>query len=265
MFLLFAGCRMEKDMLYHPGHYGLRDARYTAQQTGLKLWPEDGAGYMGYVSEEPPDTSVGTIVVFHGNAGLAGHRGYYVAALERLGYRVVLAEYPGYGGRKGALSEASFVADGLKVAAQARSDFGGPLYLWGESLGCGVAAALAADDGLAVEGVVMLTPWDSLMAVAKSHFSWLPVKALTKDRYDSVANLAGYEGPVAVLLSEHDEVIPPTHARNLYQGLPEPKRLWVFDGAGHNTWPTGPRGTHWPEVMSFLERGGAGSSTDAPP
>jgi pimeloyl-ACP methyl ester carboxylesterase len=155
------------------------------------------------------------------------------------------------------------VADGLKVAARARADFGSPLYLWGESLGCGVAAALAVDEETNAKGVVMLTPWDTLLHAAKAHFPWLPVRALTRDRYDSVAHLSGYPGPVAVLMAERDEVIPPDLARNLYRGLPEPKRLWVFDGAGHNSWPTGPAEPFWAEVMTFLE-GSAPSAATSP-
>ena len=43
----------------------------------------------------------GTAIVFHGNAGHAGHRAYYARALTPLGLRVILAEYPGYGPRAG--------------------------------------------------------------------------------------------------------------------------------------------------------------------
>lgn len=53
------------------------------------------------------------MIVFHGNAGAAIDRSYYVDALTPLGYRVVLAEYPGYGGRSGQPREKVFVADAI--------------------------------------------------------------------------------------------------------------------------------------------------------
>jgi pimeloyl-ACP methyl ester carboxylesterase len=85
------------------------------------------------------------VLVFHGNAGSALDRKYYPDALEKLGYRVILVEYPGYGGRRGKLGEGSFVADARDLVTLARDEFGDPIYVWGESLGCGVAIAVAAD------------------------------------------------------------------------------------------------------------------------
>jgi pimeloyl-ACP methyl ester carboxylesterase len=49
-----------------------------------------------------------------------------------------------------------------------------------------------------------------------------------------------------------DEIIPNAHTRRLYESLPEPKRLWEFEGAGHNSWPSDPSEAWWSEVMSFL-------------
>ncbi|MEW6220037.1 MAG: alpha/beta hydrolase [Thermodesulfobacteriota bacterium] len=163
-----------------------------------------------------------------------------------------LAEYPGYGGRPGELSETSLVADGRRTALLARAAFGSPLYLWGESLGCGVAAALAADPELRPEGVVLLFPWDSLENEAKAQFPWLPVKPFLRDTYDNVVNLAGYRGPVAVIMAGRDEVIPNRLTKRLFVALSQPKRLWVLEQAGHNDWPRRPTEGWWDEVMGFL-------------
>jgi hypothetical protein len=59
------------------------------------------------------------------------YRKYYFDALEAQGYRVVLAEYPGYGGRSGELSEKSFITDARRTTLRAKEEFSGPLYLWG--------------------------------------------------------------------------------------------------------------------------------------
>jgi len=140
---------------------------------GLALagWPDtDGPSHRGYVSVEPSAAAQnrGTVVVFHGNAGSARDRRYYISALEQRGYRVVLAEYPGYGGRDGKPGEATFISDGSKTARLALEAFGGPLWIWGESLGAGVAAGVAADDALPVAGVALITPWDNLPVLAQA-------------------------------------------------------------------------------------------------
>src|ERR1700752_5107680 len=107
--------------------------------SGLRAWPTPEA-FRGLVAE-PVGSVRATVIVFHGNAGHAGHRSFYAAALTRLGLRVILAEYPGYGPRDGTPGEESLVGDAQQTIALAHRLHGAPLLLIGESLGAGVAAA----------------------------------------------------------------------------------------------------------------------------
>jgi pimeloyl-ACP methyl ester carboxylesterase len=252
MLVALSGCDIERKLLYYPGEITIADVQQCAADNALQMWPDSNTAYQGIVSHKGPAGFKGTIVIFHGNAGPATYRKYYFHALEARGYRVVLAEYPGYGGRSGELSEKSFVTDARRTVLRAKEEFGGPLYLWGESLGCGVASALATDPKVRPQGVVMLTPWDSLLNEARAKFPWLPVRFLLHDTYDNVANLVGYKGPVAVIMSERDEVIPNRLTERLYKSLSQPKRIWVFENAGHNDWPNHPEHGWWTEVMGFL-------------
>lgn len=213
--------------------------------------PLSGDGAPRAYAAAPADSARATVVVFHGNGGVALDRAYYADALGMRGLRVVLAEYPGYGGRPGTPSEALLASDGAETIRQVRARYGSPVLVWGESLGAGVAAAAVAQAPEAVGGVVLLTPWDSLLETAKASVGWLPVGLLLRDRYDSVANLAAFGGPVAVVVAGRDEVIPPARGLALYERLRAPKRLWTFPEAGHNTWPVGPREAWWDEVLAF--------------
>lgn len=252
LLLVLAGCNIQQSLLYYPGYTTISEVEDYVARNDLRMWPGQGGAYQGIVSRNGPAVFKGTIVVFHGNAGPAMYRDYYMAALERRGYRVVLAEYPGYGGRPGELSEKSLVADARRTVLRAGKDFGGPVYLWGESMGCGIAAALAADPEIHPQGIIMLTPWDSLLNIGKAKFPWLPVRLLLKDTYDNGANLSNYKGPVAVIMAKDDEVIPNRLTERLYSGLPQPKRLWVFERGGHNGWPRSPELQWWDEVVEFL-------------
>ncbi|UCC64681.1 MAG: alpha/beta hydrolase [Anaerolineae bacterium] len=242
-------------MLYFPSKATRRGTVAAAAQRGLVLWPDDD--YRGLVSATPLATHRGTVLVWHGNAGSAIHRAHYVSALQRLGFHAILVEYPAYGARSGDVGEASFVRDAVEVARLAEETFGGPLYVWGESLGCGIASAVAAaavtaDLELDVQGAVMLTPWDSLPRLAQRLYWYLPARWLIRDRYDNVGNLQAFDGPVAVLMADRDEIIPNAHTKRLYESLPGQKRLWVFENAGHNTWPMSPDAGWWAEVMEYV-------------
>jgi pimeloyl-ACP methyl ester carboxylesterase len=244
-----AGCDMQNNMLYYPDLRMPSEAELAAK--GLQFWPAGPVAYRGFTGARPIENAKGTVIVFHGNAGSAADRDYYLS-LERLGYRVVLAEYPGYGGRRGKLGEAPFVSDALSTLAVAAKMYPGPIYLSGESLGCGVVAAAARSGSPTPAGIILITPWNTLLAVARDHYPYLPVGLLMKDRYDNGENLKAFGGKIAVVAALQDEVIPIRHARELFALLPEKKKLWLLEGAGHNDWPWQLDVPKWQEIMDFV-------------
>ncbi|WP_414143356.1 alpha/beta hydrolase [Burkholderia stagnalis] len=148
----FTGVAVVQDrLIYFPEKAAIDDI----VSSELRVWPspEDFRGLLA----EPPESARGTVIVFHGNAGHAGHRAYYATALARIGLRVILAEYPGYGPRDGTPSEASLVADAQRTTATAYRQYGAPLLLIGESL----AAAAGAHERDKITGLLLITPWDS--------------------------------------------------------------------------------------------------------
>lgn len=235
-------------LIYYPDNPPLAAALAEARGRGLAPWPGEN-DYRGLL-REPEGAARGTVVLFHGNAGHAGHRDWYADELNRLGLRLILAEYPAYGPRSGKLGEASLVADAAATLALVRRCFPGPLLLAGESLGAGVAAAVAqrAD----ASALLLITPWDDMRNVARHHYPWLPAGWLLRDRYDNVANLSGYRGRVAVIIAERDSIVPPMLGRALFDTLSEPRRLWVIPAADHNDWMEHVDEAWWRSVVGFL-------------
>lgn len=215
---------------------------------GLVAWPsaEDFRGLLA----EPPGVPRATAIVFHGNAGHAGHRQFYAEQLMPLGLRVILAEYPGYGPRNGDLGEANFLVDARQTVALAQQRFSGPMVIIGESLGAGVAAG--AWEGNHVDSILLITPWDRLENVARHHYPWLPVQWLLRDPYDSVSRLRGFVRPVLVVVAGEDTIIPPPFGRALFEALPSPKRLAQIEQAGHNDWFDRLDTSWWRQALDFL-------------
>ncbi|MFZ1574279.1 MAG: alpha/beta hydrolase [Chromatiaceae bacterium] len=222
----------------------------------LAPWPlASGPAFRGYVRAEAGATQGwrGTLVLFHGNAGSARDRTYYLNALEPLGVRVILAEYPGYGGREGIPSQATLVADGSETVRLARAAYGEPLWVGGESLGAAVAAQVAVAVEPSAAGLVLITPWDNLPDLAQALYWYLPARWLVRDRYDTRAALQTFQGPKGVLIAGRDQIVPPAHSQGLYEALPEPKRRWLFPEAGHNDWPSYAAASWWGEAVAWLE------------
>ncbi len=226
---------MQRSLLYLPSrHSDINEAALVAR--GVQHWP-DAANYQGYLtkSETPAHSEdTATIIVFHGNAGSAIDRLYYRDLLAFTGARILLVEYPGYGHRAGKPSESVLVQEARSVIAGAANSWpNSKLYLLGESLGAGVAASAVGNARTAelVDGLLLITPWDSLAAVAKIHYWYLPVRWLLRDRYESVQHLAAYKGPKLVVVAEQDSIVPASHGQALYDAIPDSKQLFWIDGA----------------------------------
>ncbi len=81
---------------------------------------------------------------------------------------------------------------------------------------------------------MLIVPFDSLEKVVSKKFFWLPVKYLLLDKWDNVAALKDYQGPIEIYGARDDEVIPVRHARSLAEQLPRAR--FVELPGGHNDW-----------------------------
>ncbi|APR39433.1 alpha/beta hydrolase [Paraburkholderia sp. SOS3] len=243
---LAGGAMLQDRLLYFPEKAAVPDV----VSGEFRAWPTPAA-FRGLVAE-PRGAARGTAIVFHGNAGHAGHRAQYAAALTRLGLRVILAEYPGYGPRDGDPGERRLAADAEQTIALAHDLYGAPLLIVGESLGAAVAASVASRERERIAGLLLVTPWDCLEHVAAYHYPWLPVKWLLRDRYDSARQLGSFDRPVVVVTAQRDSIVPVRFGEALYEALSGPKRLIVVKDAGHNDWIGYVDESWWREVIAFL-------------
>ena len=241
----------QRKLLYLPNKIQLPEER--AIDEGLLYWPSI-ENFQGFISQGEPGDAKGTVIVFHGNAGAAYHRSFYAKALSIQHLRVILAEYPGYGGRDGQPSEDLLVKDALETIRLAYQEYGEPLFVWGESLGGGVVSGAVSKTNIPIKGVVMFTPWDSLPNLAQTHYWYLPARWLVLDKYNNIDNLQGFEGNIAVILAENDEVIPVQHGKKLYESITANKKLWLFEDVRHNEVPVAAELHWWKEVIAFVSQ-----------
>ncbi|HET7709560.1 MAG TPA: alpha/beta fold hydrolase [Sphingomicrobium sp.] len=102
----------------------------------------------------------------------------------------------------------------------------------GFSIGSGIAATLAGKRKLT--GLILVTPFDSLKAVAQSAFPWLPIGPFFQHEIDAAAALSGVKTPVAILAAERDELIPPARTRALRPSIAKLVYDRTIEHAGHN-------------------------------
>ncbi len=252
LLMLLAVFLLQRKLMYFPSRFSEKQHQAMLARLDLQPWPSPDES-RGLIGKMPISGGKGTVLVFHGNAGSAVHRTYFVDALRKLGYRVIVAEYPGYGTRGGMPSETSLIGDGVATAKMVARTFNGPLFLCGESLGCGVVAGVVAAHEVPVQGLLLIAPFDSMAKVAQHHYWFFLARWLLLDRYDNVPKLRPFQGPVATVLAEQDEIIPNRNSMALYDALSAPKKLWRFSDAGHNSLPMEAWQAWWREAMAFLD------------
>ena len=140
--------------------------------------------------------------------------------------------FRGYGGSAGEPSEAALVADGLALFDRVHADHD-DIVVIGRSLGSGVAVQVAA--ARPASRLVLVTPYDSLVAVGATQFPVFPVRWLMKDQFDSVARAPGLSVPTTLIVAGRDEVVPMANTRRLQAAFRPGVARWVdLPGEGHN-------------------------------
>jgi pimeloyl-ACP methyl ester carboxylesterase len=213
---------LEGTFLYFPTH--------TAARSALQEW-RVGGKLIGYSS---PVTAPRMVwLMFHGNAGQASDRGYIRESLPETD-GVFIVEYPGYGQREGSPSMKSINAAAVEAFAALGTLYPGvAIGVIGESLGSGPASYLCSLANPPAR-LVLIVPFDNLVSVAKEHMPFLPVGILMRDKWDNVAALSKYLGPVEIYGALQDTIIPVHHARTLARSLPQ--AVYREMDCGHNDW-----------------------------
>ncbi len=173
------------------------------------------------------------VLYFHGNGGSLPWRADRFRAMTADGVGLAALSYRGYGGSTGSPSERGLLLDAAAAYAFVAGQYGsGRIVLWGESLGTGVAAMIAAAHPVA--RVVLESPYTAVVDIAASIYWFMPVRWLMKDPFRADRAIAKVTVPVLVLHGEQDEVIPIRFAERLYALIRAPKQFIRLPGAGHN-------------------------------
>ena len=174
-----------------------------------------------------------TLVYFGGNAEDVLYTARYAARFAAK--RMLVVNYRGYGGTKGKPSQQALFEDALAIYDYVRGPGGAnprDVVVMGRSLGSGLATMLAAQRE--VRGAVLITPFDSIKAVAARHYPALLVEWLLRHPFPSAQLAPKATAPALFLIAENDQVIAPSHAYELARVWGGPKRTRAFSSVGHN-------------------------------
>jgi uncharacterized protein len=236
--LLFAGmvafvALAQTRLLFPAGMAAANRPDLPASAQRLTLRTPDG-GLLAGVRLGPgaPSSDARPLLLgFGGNAWNAEAMALYLHGLFP-DHEVVAFHYRGYPPSSGEPSAAALLADSLAIFDHLREKAPRKIIAVGFSIGSGVAAHLAHHRALA--GTILVTPFDSLEALAKEHFSWAPVSLLLRHRMPSLDLLRDRPTPTALIVAGRDTIVPARRSEPLRGAIPNLVLDRTIPDAGHN-------------------------------
>ena len=178
-----------------------------------------------------PEPGEGTVIFLHGNGTAIANLEPLIDALAERGFGVLVAAWRGYPGSTGKSSEQGIFTDAKAIHDFARARTDGPLAVIGESLGSGAAVYLALERE--TDALVLVSPYDSVRAVASARFPFLPVGTLLRHPFQSDERIADVDEPILIVHGTADQVIPIGHGRALHARAAEGAEFVEVPGATH--------------------------------
>ncbi len=221
----------QRSLMYFP-----ETVHTTPAQAGLPQAEEVALtaadGVASLVWHVPPGENKPVILYLHGNGGALRYRAARFRKLIGDGVGLVGLEYRGFGGLAGEPTEAGLVADAQSAYAFAAARYPvQQIVVWGESLGSGVAVALAAQKP--VGRLILEAPFTSTAAIAAIRYWYMPVRLLMKDQYRSDERIIKITAPVLILHGARDNIVPYAMGEQLFDLTKAPKHIVRFLDGGH--------------------------------
>jgi fermentation-respiration switch protein FrsA (DUF1100 family) len=220
---------VQRSLMYFPDRQRTPPAAAGFPQAE-EVWLDTADGERVIAWHVPPRDGKGVVIYFHGNGGALNLRVDRFQRIIAQGYGLLALSYRGYGGSTGSPTEAGLIEDARAAYAYAAQRYP-RIALWGESLGTGVAVALAAEKP--VERVILESPYTSTVDIAAANYWFLPVRLLMKDQFRSDLRIVNVKAPVLILHGEADGIIPIGYGERLFAMAPGKKQMARFAGGEH--------------------------------
>lgn len=193
----------------------------------LSLHVKEGVDLEGVLRHDA-QSDAGVILYFGGNADDATQ--FLLHVKEIRGYDIIAFNYRGYGESTGTPSEQALFEDALKIYDTYAK--GRKVVLIGRSLGTGVATYLASQR--VVDGLVLISPYDSILSIAKIKYPFFPIDLMLKNKFETVEYLPLVKSKIAVMEVENDTVIPHYHLEKLLEVMPSRPLHVILSHTTHN-------------------------------
>ncbi len=221
-FLLVFLYFYQRNLMYHPDENNYYNDKLSVNIEKIKVQTQDGLDLLGWFHEKDIK-KYKTILYFHGNAGSLENRIHKLNHFRDMNVNFLIFAWRGFSGNEGKPSETGLYEDGksaikwlLKKGVDEKN-----IVIYGESLGTGVATHLSQNKKFA--GVILETPFTSMIDAAKKFYPYIPVSLLLKDKFENKNKIKNIKSPILIMHGEKDQIVPFEMGRKMFEIANEPK------------------------------------------
>ena len=226
----------QRNLLYHPSIDNYINKDQTATRPSdieeVKITTRDKIDLIGWFYNKDLE-NFKTILFFHGNAGSLENRTYKLNHFKDLNLNFLIIAWRGFNGNKGKSSEVGLYEDAASAIIWLRSKGieQKNIILYGESLGTGVAVETAQHKNYA--GVILESPFTSMVNMGKKYYPFFPVSFLLKDKFESYKKINNIFVPVLIMHGKVDKIVPYDMGKKMYELANEPKFFYSQEYGDH--------------------------------
>ena len=212
----------QRNLLYLPNENNYSGDKIKVDIEEVQIKTSDNINLLGWFHKKDLN-KFKTIVYFHGNAGKLENRIHKLNHFKDMDINFLIISWRGFSESSGRPTEQGLYKDG-KSAIDWLKNMGlddKDIILYGESLGTGIAIEIAQNKNFA--GLILETPFTSMIDAAKNVYPYIPVDFLLKDRYENDKKIKNINIPLLVMHGEEDQIIPYKMGKKIYEIANKPK------------------------------------------
>tara|TARA_B110000116_G_C16688958_1_gene514283 strand:+ start:276 stop:1079 length:804 start_codon:yes stop_codon:yes gene_type:complete len=222
----------QRNLLYHPTENNYSGDQILVDIEKVKIKTSDNIELISWYHNKDFN-KYKTILYFHGNAGSLENRIHKINHFKDINVNFLIFAWRGFSGNKGKPTEKGLYED-AKSAVQWLKLKGineENIILYGESLGTGVAIEIAQNKNFS--GVILESPFTSMIDTGKDKYPFLPVRFLLKDKYENNRKIKNIKSPILVMHGKIDKIVPFYMGKKIYELANEPKYFYFSDYDDH--------------------------------
>ena len=222
----------QRNLLYHPNVNSYSDDKILVNIKKVKIKTNDNIDLISwYHKKNKKDYK--TILFLHGNAGSLENRIHKINHFKNMNVNFLIIAWRGFSGNEGSPSEEGLYEDAN--AAVRWLEFNGikkkNIIIYGESLGTAIALEIAQNKNFA--GIILESPFTSMIDAGKKKYPILPVKLLLKDKYQSDIKIKNIQSPILIMHGKADNLVPFNMGEKMYELADNPKYSYFTEYDNH--------------------------------